>query len=94
MTLYVPREERRRAWAFLNQNFRDPTTGKPKYFDYLSVREGRGEVTVTIYKKRGEVEYLLFNLFPGWYYYFDSVRGMVHQNWKRVRREKGPLGYP
>jgi hypothetical protein len=92
LTFYVPEDEKGKAWAFLNKYFRDEH-GNPKYFDYLSVREGNGVVTVTIYKKN-PVEYILFKLYPEWYKHPKTVRGMIHQTWRKLRHEQGYYGYP
>jgi len=93
LTFYVPAEEKPLAWRFLNENFRDED-GKPKYFDYLSVREGDGTVTVTIYKKRRQVEYILLKLHPKWHENMKAIRGLIHRRWREIRREYGHYGYP
>jgi hypothetical protein len=91
LTFHVPEEERQIAWRFLNENFRDET-GSPKYFDYLSVESGPGIVTITIYKK-DPVEYILFKLHPKWYMKPNIIRGIIFQNWKKIKRERGFYGY-
>ena len=91
LTFHVPEGEKRFAWRFLNLNFRDED-GKPKYFDYLSVKEGSGIVTVTVYKK-DPVEYTLFKLYPKWYMKPNIIKGLIFQQWRKIRRERGFYGY-
>jgi len=92
LTFHVPSEEQKLAWDFLNKNFRDKQ-GNPKYFDYLSVEEGSGYITITIYKKE-PVIYKLLTLKKDWYKYPNSLKGAIFREWRKLRREKGFYGYP
>jgi hypothetical protein len=55
---------------------------------------GDGTVTVTIYKKRGQVEYTLLKLYPKWHENMKTIRGLIHRKWREIRREYGYYGYP
>jgi hypothetical protein len=92
ITFYVPKEQTKLAWAFLNKNFRNEN-GKPKYFDYLSVKEGSGFITITVYRKE-PVTYRLLTLHKNWYKNFDSLKAAIFRNYKKLIKYKGFFGYP
>jgi hypothetical protein len=92
ITFYVPKEQIKLAWAFLNKNFRSEK-GNPKYFDYLSVKEGSGYITITVYKNK-PVTYRLLTLPKDWYKDFNSLKAAIFQNYKKLIKYKGFFGYP